>query len=152
MNKRTPLLIALAICSFSLMSQSVGSSPEYIKALTAQWEGERFEDGRPKVSDDLLERLKAISMEEAWGVLRNKGFHNQYEGNWHVMNPDEAMTGRVVTAQYMPSRPDLQDYVKDQGKAEGRARPEAPIPGPLMYSPPEMYMWRMAMEKLWMEP
>jgi len=32
------------------------------------------------------------------------------------------MTGRVVTAQYMPMRPDLEKYVKAQGKAEGRTQ------------------------------
>jgi 4-hydroxy-4-methyl-2-oxoglutarate aldolase len=122
MNRKTALLFAFVFGSMSIMAQRVGSSPEYIKALTTEWEGERFDDGRPKVSDDLLERLKAISMEEAWGVLRNKGFFNQYEGNWHVMNPEEVMTGRVVTAQYMPSRPDLQNQVKEQGKIEERAQ------------------------------
>lgn len=122
MYRKVTLLIAIVLFGFSLMAQRVGSSPEYIKALTSEWEGERFDDGRPKVSDDLLERLKAISMEEAWGVLRNKGYHNQYEGDWHIINPDEVMTGRVVTAQYMPSRPDLQKQVKEQGKAEDRAQ------------------------------
>ncbi len=61
-------------------------------------------------------------MEEAWGVLRNKGYQNQYEGNWIVIQPDSAMTGRVVTAQYMPSRPDLINVVKEQGKTENRAQ------------------------------
>lgn len=122
MYRKVTLLIAIVLFGFSLMAQRVGSSPEYIKALTSEWEGERFDDGRPKVSDDLLERLKAISMEEAWGVLRNKGYHNQYEGDWHIINPDEVMTGRVVTAQYMPSRPDLQKQVKEQGKVEDRAQ------------------------------
>nr|WP_243431476.1 RraA family protein [Algoriphagus lutimaris] len=103
-------------------AQNVGASPEYIKALTSQWTGERFPDGRPKVSDSILERLKNISIEEAWGVLRNKGFQNQYEGDWQIMLPDEAMTGRVVTAQYMPLRPDLEKQVKDQGvEKEGRS-------------------------------
>lgn len=102
--------------------QNVGSSPEYVKALTSEWKGERFSDGRPKVSDAILERLKNISIEEAWGVLRNKGFHNQYEGDWTIINPDEAMTGRVVTAQYMPLRPDYEKQVKEQGKAEKRAQ------------------------------
>ncbi|WP_245588209.1 RraA family protein [Algoriphagus terrigena] len=103
-------------------SQNVGASPEYIKALTADWTGERFPDGRPKVSDAILERLKNISIEEAWGVLRNKGFQNQYEGDWQIMLPDEAMTGRVVTAQYMPLRPDLEKQVKTQGvDKEGRS-------------------------------
>lgn len=113
------LLTAVAIAS---VGQRVGSSPEYIKALTSEWKGERFPDGRPKVSDAILERLKDISMEEAWGVLRNKGYMNQYEGDWQIIFPDSAMTGRVVTAQYVPLRPDLQNQVKEQGKVEGRAQ------------------------------
>jgi 4-hydroxy-4-methyl-2-oxoglutarate aldolase len=103
-------------------AQNVGASSEYIKALTLEWKGERFPDGRPKVSDSILERLKNISIEEAWGVLRNKGYQNQYEGDWQIMLPNEAMTGRVVTAQYMPLRPDLEKQVKDQGvEKEGRS-------------------------------
>ena len=115
----TFLFLVYGISSFS---QRVGSSPEYIKALTSEWKGDRFADGRPKVSDAILARLKNISMEEAWGVLRNKGYFNQYEGDWQILLPDSAMTGRVVTAQYIPLRPDLQNYVKEQGKVEGRAQ------------------------------
>ena len=121
------LLIGAFSCLFLLpkaemQAQNVGASPEYIKALTADWQGERFADGRPKVSDSILERLKNISIEEAWGVLRNKGYQNQYEGDWQIMLPDEAMTGRVVTAQYMPLRPDMEKQVKDQGvEKEGRS-------------------------------
>lgn len=122
MKKKAVLLIVIVICVANLMAQRVGSSPEYVKALTQEWTGERFPDGRPKVSDALLERLKEISIEEAWGVLRNRGFQNQYEGNWSIIHPDEVMTGRVVTAQYMPLRPDLQKHVKEQGKNEGRAQ------------------------------
>ena len=122
MNKRTVLFIAFVLSFAITYAQRVGSSPEYIKTLTAGWKGERFDDGRPKVSDAILARLKNISMEEAWGVLRNKGYQNQYEGDWVVINPDSVMTGRVVTAQYMPSRPDLINVVKNQGKAENRAQ------------------------------
>jgi 4-hydroxy-4-methyl-2-oxoglutarate aldolase len=122
MNKKALVLIAFVIGSVNIMAQRVGSSPEYIKSLTVEWKGERSSDGRPMVSDDMLERLKAISIEEAWGVLRNKGFRNQFEGDWHIINPEEAMTGRVVTAQYMPSRPDLIEQVKQQGKIEERAQ------------------------------
>ena len=103
-------------------AQNVGSSPEYIKAITPDWKGERLADGRPKVSDAILERLKSISVEEAWGVLRNKGYNNQFEGNWTILDPSQPMTGRVVTAQYMPLRPDLEKYVKEQGKKENRAQ------------------------------
>ena len=81
-----------------------------------------FCDGRPKVSDAILERLKNISIEEAWGVLRNKGFQNQFEGDWTIIHPEETMTGRVVTAQYMPLRPDLEKQIKEQGKIENRSQ------------------------------
>lgn len=122
MNKKILILVAFVLSCVFTQAQSVGSSPVYIKALTAEWKGERFPDGRPKVSDAILERLKKISIEEAWGVLRNKGFQNQFEGDWTIINPDEAMTGRVVTAQYMPLRPDLEKQVKEQGKKENRAQ------------------------------
>ena len=116
MNKKIILLAAFVMTCMISRAQNVGSSPEYIKALTSEWKGERFPDGRPKVSDAILERLKNISIEEAWGVLRNKGYMNQFESDWQIINPDEPMTGRVVTAQYMPLRPDLEKYVKAQGK------------------------------------
>jgi 4-hydroxy-4-methyl-2-oxoglutarate aldolase len=122
MNKKIIFIIAIVLTGFILNAQNVGSSPEYIKALTSGWKGERFDDGRPKVPDAILERLKKISLEDAWGVLRNKGYMNQFEGNWTVINPDSAMTGRVVTAQYMPLRPDLQNQVKEQGQKENRAQ------------------------------
>jgi regulator of RNase E activity RraA len=122
MNKKIFFLTLLIFSWFLAAAQNVGSSPEYIKALTSEWKGERFPDGRPKVSDALLERLKNISIEEAWGVLRNKGYLNQFESGWEIINPDEPMTGRVVTAQYMPLRPDLEKYIREKGKAEGRAQ------------------------------
>lgn len=122
--KKTQLICLLAslLTGTFAAAQNVGSSPEYIKRLTSAWQGERFPDGRPKVSDALLERLKNISIEEAWGVLRNKGYVNQFEGDWIILNPDSPMVGRVVTAQYLPSRPDLVQFIKEQGKAEQRAQ------------------------------
>jgi regulator of RNase E activity RraA len=122
MSKKIAWISAFVLCSFLSYGQRVGSSPEYIKALTSEWKGERTPDGRPKVSDAILARLKNISIEEAWGVLKNKGYLNQYEGDWQIIWRDSAMTGRVVTAQYMPLRPDLQNQVKEQGKIENRAQ------------------------------
>lgn len=122
MRKTIVLSLVFSFYWISALPQRIGSTPEYIKTLTAEWKGDRFEDGRPKVPDAILERLKNISMEEAWGVLRNKGYQNQYEGDWQIIHPDSVMTGRVVTAQYMPSRPDLINVVKDQGRVENRAQ------------------------------
>ena len=67
-----------------------------------------------------MQRLKSISIEEAWGTLRNLGFNNQFEGDWMVIHPDQVMVGRAVTAQYMPTRQDWNDLIKKQGEAEGR--------------------------------
>ena len=105
---------------FSLHGQQVTLSPDQIKALTPNWTGERSADGRPKVSDKWFQRLKAVRLEEAWGILRNNGYHNQFEGDWMVLNPDSAMVGRVVTAQYLPLRPDYDKIIKDKGKEEKR--------------------------------
>jgi regulator of RNase E activity RraA len=84
-------------------------------------------DGRPKVSDDLLERLKDVAVEDAWGYLRSHGYYRQYvnfpngprDGSWKILHPDKVMTGRVVTAQFMPYRPDLNHYIQTEGKKEG---------------------------------
>lgn len=106
----------------TVFAQQVGSSPEYITALTSQWKGERYPDGRPKIPDNLLERLKKISMEQAWGYLRSQKYNNQFEANWElIMYPDQVMVGRAVTAQYMPARPDLVEQIKQQGLKEKRS-------------------------------
>jgi len=115
------LIILFISGCFIANSQHVGSSPEYIKSITPEWKGERLPDGRPKVPDSILERLRNISVEEAWGVLHDKGFMNQFESDWIIIHPDQAMTGRVVTAQYMPLRPDFDKWVKEQGIKEKRS-------------------------------
>lgn len=120
MKKLRLQTFVLLFFSFQLTAQQVTLSAEQIKGYTPEWKGERFPDGRPKVSEKMLERLKAVRLEEAWGVLRNKGYQNQFEGDWMVLNPDSVMTGRVVTAQYMPMRPDVDKIIKDIGKNEKR--------------------------------
>jgi regulator of RNase E activity RraA len=87
---------------------------------TAEWEGERFEDGRPKVADAILERVKNISIEEAWGFLRNKGYHNQFEGGWKVIHEGETMVGRALTAQYLPRSPELMKRMTEDGQSSGQ--------------------------------
>jgi len=87
---------------------------------TSEWKGERFADGRPKIPDALIERAKKIGIEEAWTVLRNEGYNNQFEGDWKLVNDTIPVVGRVVTAMYMPSRPDVEKNIKDRGAKQGR--------------------------------
>jgi 4-hydroxy-4-methyl-2-oxoglutarate aldolase len=120
MKKNIFLFILLISSSLFIHAQQVTLTSEQVIALTSRWKGERSPDGRPRVADRYLERLKGVHLEEAWGILRNKGFQNQFEGDWMVIHPDSVMTGRVVTAQYMPLRPDVDSVIKAKGKAEGR--------------------------------
>jgi regulator of RNase E activity RraA len=89
--------------------------------LTPEWKGERFEDGRPRVPDDILERMKLVTLEEAWAVLRGEGFNYQYEGDWLVLDPDAVLVGRAVTATFMPGRPDIHHQYDLRGHEEGRS-------------------------------
>jgi 4-hydroxy-4-methyl-2-oxoglutarate aldolase len=120
MMRKISLLFLLLCSILCANAQQVTPTADQVKALTPEWTGERFPDGRPKVADKWLARLKNVALEEAWGILRNKGYQNQFEGDWMIINPDSVMTGRVVTAQYMPLRPDIDKIIKDKGKAEGR--------------------------------
>jgi 4-hydroxy-4-methyl-2-oxoglutarate aldolase len=130
MKKKELLVIAFALSTLLINAQSLKWSPDNIKELTIEWKGERTPDGRPKVSDDLLERLKKLSMEEVWGFLSSKGYENQFENfagtfenGWQILHPDQVMTGRVVTAQFMPLRKDFDNYVQAMGKKENLTLP-----------------------------
>lgn len=95
-------------------------STEQRIAMTREWKGDRFPDGRPKVPDSILEGLKGVDAEEAWGTLRSHGFTSQFEGGWREINPGGRMVGRVFTAVFMPLRPDVNAVINDKGKEEGR--------------------------------
>ncbi|MFP4089354.1 MAG: RraA family protein [Cyclobacteriaceae bacterium] len=122
--KKNKLIFSLILClvasSWTAIAQNIALSREEMIALTSGWEGERYPDGRPKVPDDILERVKNISIEEAWGVMRGKGYHNQFDGGWMMIHEDQPIVGRALTAQYMPLRPDLDEKVKAKGKEDGR--------------------------------
>jgi 4-hydroxy-4-methyl-2-oxoglutarate aldolase len=119
MKKSIPLLITV-LMAFQLPAQQVTLTKEQILAITPEWKGPRLPDGRPHVPDDLLKRLQNVSLEEAWGIMRNKGYHNQFEGDWMTLSDDQVLTGRALTVQYFPKRPDYDNMIKEKGKAEKR--------------------------------
>ena len=83
--------------------------------LTSAWQGERFADGRPKISDDLVKRAKNIGIDDAWTVLKNAGYTNQFAGDWKMVKDEEPVVGRALTAMFMPSRPDVENIIKQRG-------------------------------------
>jgi regulator of RNase E activity RraA len=114
------LLSALALGGAPTAPKMSVAAADRVQLYTAAWTGERLPDGRPKVPDNILLRMKNISIEDAWGVLRNEGYRNQFEGGWQILHQDVPVVGRALTAQYMPTRPDVKKMIDDGGKAEGR--------------------------------
>ncbi len=77
--------------------------------FTPEWHGERFADGRPKVADGVLARLKEVTADEAWDILQDAGYRNQFEPGW-----------KVITAVFTPRRPDVDSIIQANGKKEQR--------------------------------
>jgi 4-hydroxy-4-methyl-2-oxoglutarate aldolase len=123
MKHVTPVLCLLGAFSITPLFAQLGMfTTEQRTDITREWKGERFPDGRPKVPDEVINRLRHTTAEEAWGTLRRHGYRLQFEGNWKTINvkPGERLVGRVVTAQFMPFRPDMNAVINDHGKQEHR--------------------------------
>jgi 4-hydroxy-4-methyl-2-oxoglutarate aldolase len=112
-------ILAAYFVASSASAQIFTFSREQMLQFTAKNPFERFEDGRPKVPDALLEKLKDLSAEEVWAVLPGAGYPNQYEGNWQLLHPGKKLVGRAVTAQFLPLRPDVNDVIDANAHAAG---------------------------------
>jgi regulator of RNase E activity RraA len=112
MQNKFALFLVCVIATLQSFSQTI--SRDELIFLTQEWKGERFADGRPKLPDELLVRAKQIGLDDAWTVLKNEGYVNQFEGEWKTVN-DEPVIGRAVTAMFMPSRPDVEKNIKQRG-------------------------------------
>jgi regulator of RNase E activity RraA len=61
-----------------------------------------------------------VSIEDIWDYLRGQKYVNQFEGGWQALHADKPFAGRALTAQFMPSRPDMTSAIAAEGRAEGR--------------------------------
>lgn len=83
---------------------------EEIIALTPQWKGERFDDGRPKVADKYLKALRHLTLEEVWKPIFVKGYESQFEGRLKTLHDDgrkligRARYGNICSHTSRPSR------------------------------------------------
>jgi len=136
------------ICFFLFFSGSVTKSTvsaqpssltkEEMLQYTSLWKGERFPDGRPKVPDNIISRMKYVTITEAWGSLQGmtdegttqvgagsrgaSNYTNQYYGGFKQMYDDITICGRASTIQFMPFRPDVNSAIQVQGTKDGRSR------------------------------
>ena len=114
------ILIGATIFGATAAFGQIKQTKEQILFYTAEWKGDRFADGRPKIPDGLLERALDVSIEDVWDYLRGQRYVNQFEAGWQGLHPDKPFAGRALTAQFMPARPDITNAVAAEGKAEGR--------------------------------
>jgi 4-hydroxy-4-methyl-2-oxoglutarate aldolase len=119
MKRVIPVILLVCAMAVPVFSQ-VKTTKEQILFYTAEWKGERFPDGRPKVSDSLLARALDVSIEDVWDYLQEQGYRCQFDGGWKALHLDRPFAGRALTAQYMPLRPDMARAIAAEGKSEGR--------------------------------
>jgi regulator of RNase E activity RraA len=125
MKKGLSFAILLGLISlFALPSQAqvLTFTREQLIKFTGKNPFERFPDGRPKVPDQILEKVKGLSAEEAWGVLSAAKYQNQFAGGFRLLHPGKKLVGRVVTAQFMPLRPDVADVADADAKVNGMTK------------------------------
>ena len=136
-----PAMVSLGLATFSAQAQWMLSKEQMI-AYTTKNPYDRFPDGRPKVPDNLLEQVKGLVIEEAWGAVRSgcstgggRGggaganaasapgcFPNQFAGDWKILNPGKKLVGRAFTVQFMPARADVADAMQAEAEKKGLGR------------------------------
>ena len=115
------LALSLLIAAASLAAAQPGIlTREHLIEYTPDWTGERFADGRPKVPDAILDRMKHVTLEEAWAVVSAAGFSHQFEDGWLSIHPEQVLVGRALTSQWLPGRPDVLRVIEAKGRAQGR--------------------------------
>ena len=64
------LALLLAVTALAEAQPGV-LTKELLAEYTPEWTGERLPDGRPRVSDSILDRMKHVTLEEAWALIRS---------------------------------------------------------------------------------
>lgn len=133
------MLSGIILCS-SVIAQPSSLTKDEMLYYTSLWQGDRFPDGRPKVSDEIILRMRYVSVTEAWQILngasdpvegqgpvsfgefRRPTYSNQYTGGFKMMREDIIICGRASTIHFLPYRPDLNGLIQQQGQKDGRGR------------------------------
>jgi regulator of RNase E activity RraA len=109
--------LAAMLITSTLSAQTM--SRDELIFLTSDWKGDRFPDGRPKLPDALIEEARHVNLDDVWTILEGEGYHCQYDGGWKMIHPEKPIVGRAVTAAFMPSRPDVEQHIKERGNTQG---------------------------------
>ena len=114
-------------------------SRQAIIDFTPEWTGERMPDGRPRAPDSILERMRKVTVTEAWMSMHNREYRTQFAGGWMRINPDAVLVGRALTAMYMPKRPSLHEAIVAKATAAGQVGDQVSWPIDAL-SPGDVYV------------
>ena len=120
--------IFLCIWSMGLFQSAAAQiyqlSPEQMTHYTPNNPFGRLKDGRPNVPDALLDTMRnmELTIVEVYALLRDKGYPNQYEGDWKILQPGKKLVGRAFTVQFMPTRKDLNEVIQQDAADKGLGR------------------------------
>lgn len=112
-------LLPLAALLFTSKLQAQTIPKDELIFLTSDWKGERFPDGRPRLPDALIAQAKEVNVDDVWTILDSEGYHCQFDAGWKMIHPEKPIVGRAVTAMFMPSRPDVEQHIKERGNTKG---------------------------------
>jgi regulator of RNase E activity RraA len=120
--KNRIIVLTMVLLGLGLTQKNIGQtiSRDELIFLTSEWKGDRFDDGRPRISDDLLVRARKVVLDDVWAVLKSYDYLNQFELGWKMVHEDVPVIGRALTAMYMPSRPDILKNITARGHKQGR--------------------------------
>jgi 4-hydroxy-4-methyl-2-oxoglutarate aldolase len=132
MKHRATLAVGISVGAMMMPvlshAQLFTLTKEQMVEYTAQNPFDRFDDGRPKVPDALIERARGLSSEEVFAILPPQGFRNQYADGFRVLHPGKKLVGRAFTVQFMPLRPDLDAVITAKARAAGLPRMNNQVP------------------------
>jgi regulator of RNase E activity RraA len=110
------MMVVCIAAAIPAQAQETTFTREDLIKYTPLWKGERFEDGRPKVPDEVLEKLKTVVIDDAIMILKRNGYNNQYDDGYEVNQEYPVLVGRAVTGVFMPIRPDVADVITANAK------------------------------------
>ena len=117
----------------------ISMSRQQLVDFTPEWTGERMPDGRPRVPDAILERMRLVTVTEAWMCMQNREYMTQYAGGWQRVRPERVLVGRALTAMYMPRRPSLHEVIVSKAMAAGQVGDQVSWPIDAL-SPGDVYV------------
>lgn len=108
------LVLLAAVVSLRFTTQSQVQVPAGLRAQRDTWTPlmDVLKEKRPRVTDEQLERLKKVSIENVWGGIQGKGYRHCFVTHLKQTQPGVKMVGRALTMRYLPQRPDLDEGVR----------------------------------------